>query len=74
MHRQPNVQLPSYEVNINLAILAIKHDQIKSERRAATTYDIPRTTLRDRRARRLLKLDCKPKLKKLTKLKEQVII
>jgi hypothetical protein len=47
MHRQPNVQLPSHEVNINLAILAIKHDQIESERRAATTYDIPQTTLRD---------------------------
>ena len=74
MHRQPNVQLPSHEVNINLAILAIKHDQIESKRRAATTYDIPRTTLRDRRAGRLLKLDCEPKLKKLTKLEEQVII
>ena len=46
MH-QPNAQLPSYKANINLAILAIKHDQIKSERRAATTYDIPQTTLRD---------------------------
>jgi len=74
MYRQPNVQLPSHEVNINLAILAIKHDQIKSERRAATTYNIPWTTLRDRRAGRLLKLDCEPKLKKLTKLEEQVIV
>ena len=41
MHRQPNMQLPSYKVNINLAILAIKHNQIKSKRRAATMYNIP---------------------------------
>ena len=73
MHRQPNVQLPSHEVNINLAILAIKHNQIESERRAATMYDIPWTTLRNQRARRLSKLDCKPKSKKLTKLEETVI-
>ena len=74
MHQQPNVQLPSYEANINLAILAIKHDQIESKRRAATTYDIPWTMLHNWYARRLLKLDYKPKLKKLTKLKEQVIV
>ena len=41
MHQQPNAQLPSHEANINLAILAIKHDQIESEQHAATTYNIP---------------------------------
>lgn len=74
MHQQPNAQLPSHEANINLAILAIERNQIESKRCAATTYDIPRTTLRDRRAGRLSQRDFKPKSKKLTKLEEQVIV
>jgi helix-turn-helix, Psq domain len=61
------------EAKINLAIQAIKQDQFQSVRHAAVTYDVPRTSLRRRRAGILPKRDYKPKLKKLTKLKETVI-
>ena len=43
-------------------------------RRAITTYDVPRTTLRRQRARTTARRDYKANLKKLTKLKELVII
>ena len=43
-------------------------------RRAVTTYDVPRTTLRRQRARTTAQCNCKANLKKLTKLKESVII
>ena len=61
------------EAKINLALQAIKQDQFQSVRHAAVTYDVPRTSLRRQRAGILLKRDYKPKLKKLTKLKETVI-
>lgn len=61
------------EAKINLAIQAIKQDQFQSVRHAAVAYDVPRTSLRRRRAGILPKRDYKPKSKKLTKLKEKVI-
>ncbi|KAF2788583.1 hypothetical protein K505DRAFT_394355, partial [Melanomma pulvis-pyrius CBS 109.77] len=43
-------------------------------RRAAAAFNVPRSTLSTRRARIALQRNCKPKLKKLTKLKEEVIV
>ena len=43
-------------------------------RRAAATFNVPKTTLRRRRNRIPLQRDCEPNLKKLTKLEEEVII
>ena len=43
-------------------------------RRAVATYSIPQTTLRRRRTGTTARRDCKANLKKLTKLKELVII
>jgi hypothetical protein len=42
--------------------------------RAATTYSVLESTLRDRRAGKALRCDCEPNIKKLTKLKESVIV
>jgi hypothetical protein len=66
-------QLPCNEADILLAIQAINQDQIESEYRAASTFNVPRTTLRRRRAGIQLRRDCEPKSKKLTKQEEEVI-
>jgi hypothetical protein len=66
--------LPCNEANILLAISAIKQRQIGSVNRAAATYNVPKSTLRSRLAGKPTRRDCKPNLKKLTKLKEEVII
>ena len=71
----PNLtQLPHKEADIYLAILAINKNQTQSERRAATTYCVPKTTLRRRRAGIAARRDCQPNSKRLTKLEEEVII
>ena len=62
------------EGKVSLAILAIKYNQLLSERRAAEIYNVSRTTLRRRRASTALRRDCKPNLKKPTKPKELAII
>ena len=45
-----NVQLPSNEEDIQLATLSINARQLQSNRRAAAIFNVPETTLRDRRA------------------------
>ena len=45
-----NVQLPSNEEDIQLAISSINARQLQSNRRAAAIFNVPETTLRDRRA------------------------
>ena len=67
-------QLPLQEADIQLAILAIKENYIQTNRRAAAIYQVPESTLRDRRARKPARRDCQPNSKKLTKLEEQVIV
>ena len=74
MPQQHNAQSIQNKGRISLAISAIDRNQIQSVRRAVTTYDVPRTTLRRRRARTTARRDCKANSKKLTKLKESVII
>ena len=74
MHQQPNALSSSNEARINLAISAIKQDQLPSVRHAAAMYNVPLTTLVNRRAGRPLRRDCEPNRKKLTKLEEEVIV
>ena len=62
------------EGQIVLAVNAINRAQIQSERLAAKTYDVPRSTLQRRRAGTLSRRDCEPNSRKLTKLEESVII
>jgi len=61
------------EADILLTIPAINRAQFKTERRAASTFNVPRLTLRDRRAGIAARRDYKPNLKILTKLEEEVI-
>jgi hypothetical protein len=73
MAQLPSTQLPYKEADILLAISAINQKQIQSVNRATQTYNVPRTTLRDRRAGRPARRDCEPNSKKLSKLEEEVI-
>ena len=72
---QPNsTKSTPNEGRILLAISAIERDQFPSVRRAAAAYNVPESTLRDRRARKTLRRDSEANSKKLTKLEESVII
>jgi hypothetical protein len=64
----------SSEADIQLTILSLNKHQIKTVRAAAQAFDVPRTTLRDRRAGKPPRRDCQPNSKKLTQLEEQVIV
>ena len=74
MPQQHNAQSIQNEGRISLAISAINRNQIQSVRRAVTTYDVPRTTLRRQRAGTTARRDYEANLKKLTKLEKSVII
>jgi hypothetical protein len=62
------------EADIFLALSSINKDQIQSVRKAAQAFNVPRTTLRHRRAGMAARRDCAPTSKKLTELEEEVII
>ena len=66
-------QSPYNKADILLAIDSINREQIKSERRAVSTYIVPRSTLRDQRAGVPSRRDCEANSKKLTKLEEEAI-
>ena len=74
MAQPSTTQLPYNEGDILLAISSIDAAQIPSARRAAAIFNVPKATLRDQRAGKPVWRNCKPNLKKLTKLKEEVII
>jgi hypothetical protein len=74
MSQQRNSQKTYTEGDITLAILDITSGQIKSEKRAAEVYNVPRTTVQDRRAGRRTRRDCEPNSKRLTPIEEQVIV
>ena len=65
---------PLTEADIQLTISSLNRGQIKSTRAAARTFNVPRTTLRDRRAGKPTRRDCQPNSKKLTQLEEEVIV
>jgi hypothetical protein len=62
------------EADLILAISSIEKKQFESTSRAASIYNVPRSTLRDRRAGKPQQRDCPPNSKKLTELEEEVII
>jgi hypothetical protein len=74
MSQQRQALLPLNEADIQLSILCLNKNQIRSVRAAAQTYNVSRTTLRNRRASRPARRDCQPNSKKLTQLEEQVIV
>ena len=69
-----NAQSIPKETRIQLTIQAIERGQIHTERHAITTYQVPRSTLRDRRARKTPRVKTRPNLMKLTAIEEEVII
>jgi hypothetical protein len=66
--------MPSNEGDVQLAISSLDASQIHSKRRAAATFNVPKSTLHDRRAGRPARRDCQPNSKKLTQLEEEVIV
>ena len=74
MPQQAQAQPTCAEAGILLTIAAINRAQFQNESLTASTFNIPQTTLRDQRARIAARRDCKPNLKKLSKLEEEVIV
>lgn len=74
MPQHHNIELPSYEARLTLAIQALEKDAFLSERRAAAIYNVPRTSLQKRRAGSTPKRDYTPVARKLTKLEEEAIV
>ena len=68
------MELPLVEARIIMALEAIKGDKKLSIRAAAKVYNIPPTTLFDRRASRRARADTSPNSQKLTKLEEEAIV
>jgi hypothetical protein len=64
----------SNESRIILAIEALKNDPKLTERAAASIYNVPRTTLADRRAGKLSRRDMTANGRKLTNLEENVLL
>jgi hypothetical protein len=50
MARHNNIQLPSNEGDIQLAISSLNAHQLRSNQRAAAIFNVSKTTLRDQRA------------------------
>jgi hypothetical protein len=66
--------MPSNEADVQLAISAIHTSEILAVSRAASAYNVVESTLRNRRAGKPARRDCKPNSKKLTQLEEEVIV
>ena len=62
------------EADMQLAISDLNSNQIQTEKHAAAIYNVPRATLRDRRAGRRRQRDCEPQSKRMSKLEEEVIV
>jgi hypothetical protein len=69
-----NASTSSKEARIQLTLQAIEQGQFNSIRRAAKTYDVPESTIRDRRAGRLPRAEMRPSQQKLTEIEEEVIV
>src|SRR3978361_1573401 len=74
MRRQHNAQSIQKEGRLALALLAVQQNQIPSERRAAGIYNVPKSTLQERRSGITAQRDCEANSKKLAKLEESVIV
>jgi hypothetical protein len=71
MSQQRNVQKPYTEGDLYFAISAITSKRVKSLTRAAAIYNVPRTTVRNRRAGTRPRSECEPNSKRLTNLEDK---
>jgi hypothetical protein len=74
MSQQPDLELLPREDRIILAIQAIKCNKELSQRRAATIYNVPESTLRTQRAKTTSRRDSYPNSSKLLRSKEEVLV
>jgi hypothetical protein len=74
MPQQRQTQRLYTEADVQLAILDLQREQIKSIRLAKKVYEVPQTTIRRRRDGTRSRRDCEPKSKRLTKLEEEAIV
>jgi hypothetical protein len=74
MPSQRNAQSACNKGKLYLAIKATQATPPNSTRHASKAFDVPQTTLIDRRNRTLARRDCKPNSRKLTKLEEKAIV
>jgi hypothetical protein len=73
MPPRSNVQKPSNENQIQLALQAIKQDASLTQRRAAVIYNVSRSTLERRIAGKLSRRDYRPANVKRTATKEAIV-
>ena len=74
MPEQPNAKIIRQEGRLLLSIRAIDLYQFDSVRRAAASFNVPKSTLYDRRAGRTARRDCEPNAKKLDKMEESALV
>ena len=74
MPQQLDLELLSREDRVILAIQLLKSNATMSVRRAAATYNVPETTLRDRRAGQTSRRDTQPNRSKLSTTEEETLI
>ena len=71
---QRNKQQTYNEGTLYLAIKATEATVPDSTKHACRAFNVPETTLREQRARKLAQRNCKPNLKKLKKTEEEAIV
>jgi hypothetical protein len=74
MSQQPDLELLPCEDRIILAIQAMKSDASMSQRCAAAVYDVPKSTLRTRRAKTTSQRNSHPNLSRLTRPEEETVM
>jgi hypothetical protein len=74
MTQQRTSQTSYPESDLQIALFDIQSQRVQSQRRAASIYNVPRTTLQDRRAGKRSRRDCEPNSKRLNKLEEEAIV
>jgi hypothetical protein len=74
MSQQPDLELLSRQDRLILAIQAMKSNASLSQRRAAALYNVPQSTISDRRAKTTSRRDSHPNSSRLTKLEEETVI
>ena len=62
------------ESDLQLALSDIQSQRVQSQQRAAAIYNVPQSTLSDRRAGKRSRRDCEANSKRLNKLEEEAIV
>lgn len=74
MSQPQQIQQTSTESDVQLAIFDISYQRVQSIRAAASIYNVPRTTIQDRRAGKRPRRDCEANSKRLNKLEEEAVV